>query len=248
MHYRIFGRTGIRMPVFSCGGMRYQQSWDDMPLAEVEAENQRNLEATIRRAVELGINHIETARGYGSSERQLGVVLPTLPRDELIVQTKIAPESDPTIFLRNFGESLQRLKLEYVDLLGLHGINTYELLWHAVRPGGCLAAARQLQAEGKVRHVGFSTHGSLPLILDALRHERDGGFDYVNLHWYYINQVNWPAVELATQLDMGVFIISPNDKGGMLYKPTENLSSYVRRCTPSSSTACFACPAPKFIH
>ena len=120
-----------------------------MPLAEVEAENQRNLETTIRRAVELGINHIETARGYGSSERQLGVVLPTLPRDELIVQTKIAPESDPTIFLRNFGESLQRLNLEYVDLLGLHGINTYELLWHAVRPGGCLASRPATARRGR---------------------------------------------------------------------------------------------------
>ena len=54
MIYRTFGRTGLQMPVFSCGGMRYQQSWSDMPLAEGERENQRNLEATIRRAVELG--------------------------------------------------------------------------------------------------------------------------------------------------------------------------------------------------
>ena len=70
MIYRRFGRTGLNMPVFSCGGMRYQHKWQDVPLAEVPEENQRNLEATIRRSVELGINHIETARGYGSSERQ----------------------------------------------------------------------------------------------------------------------------------------------------------------------------------
>ena len=229
MQYRRFGRTEIRMPVFSCGGMRYQQSWDDLPTAEVDAENQRNLEATIHRAVELGINHIETARGYGSSERQLGVVLPTLPRDELIVQTKIAPEADPAVFERHFAESLERLNLEYVDLLALHGINTYELLWQSVRPGGCLSVARRLQAEGKARHIGFSTHGSLSLICDTLRHEADGGFDYVNLHWYYINQTNWPAIELATDLDMGVFIISPNDKGGMLYRPSDRL---VELCNP----------------
>jgi uncharacterized protein len=229
MQYRTFGRTGLRMPVFSCGGMRYQQSWTDVPLAEVEAENQRNLEATIRRAVELGINHIETARGYGSSERQLGEVLPTFPRDDLIVQTKIAPDADPAVFKRHFTESLERLRLDYVDLLALHGINNYELLWHSVRPGGCLSVARRLQAEGKARHIGFSTHGSLPLILDAIGHEADGGFDYVNLHWYYINQINWPAIERAAEREMGVFIISPNDKGGMLYKPPAKL---VELCQP----------------
>ena len=91
MQYRRFGRTELKLPVFSCGGMRYQQTWDDKELDVVEAENQRNLEATIRRAVELGINHIETARDYGTSERQLGLVLPQLPRDEIIVQTKVAP-------------------------------------------------------------------------------------------------------------------------------------------------------------
>jgi predicted aldo/keto reductase-like oxidoreductase len=45
------------------------------------------LQATIHRALDLGINHIETARGYGSSEMQLGWVLPKLPRDKMIVQT-----------------------------------------------------------------------------------------------------------------------------------------------------------------
>src|SRR5690606_19603820 len=72
MRYRRFGRTELQMPVFSCGGMRYQYKWSDVPLEEVPAENQANLEATVCRALELGINHIETARGYGSSEMQLG--------------------------------------------------------------------------------------------------------------------------------------------------------------------------------
>ncbi|QDU57850.1 aldo/keto reductase [Aeoliella mucimassa] len=229
MIYRTFGRTGLQMPVFSCGGMRYQQSWSDMPLADVEKENQRNLEATIRRALELGITHIETARGYGSSERQLGVILPTLPREELIVQTKIAPEADPAVFEKHFEESLDRLNLDYVDLLAIHGINNHELLWQSVRPGGCLSIARRLQSAGKARHIGFSTHAAMPTILDAIGHQGDGGFDYVNLHWYYINQTNWPAIELAHEHDLGVFIISPNDKGGMLYRPTDKLTEL---CAP----------------
>ena len=94
MLYRRFGRTEIQMPVFSCGGMRFQHKWQDVPLEEVPAENRDNLEAVVSRALELGINHIETSRGYGSSERQLGLILPQVPRDQLIVQTKVAPQAD----------------------------------------------------------------------------------------------------------------------------------------------------------
>jgi uncharacterized protein len=62
MLYRRFGRTELQMPVFSCGGMRYQFKWQDVAESEISDDNQRNLEATINRAVEVGINHIETAR------------------------------------------------------------------------------------------------------------------------------------------------------------------------------------------
>ena len=216
------------MPVFSCGGMRYQYKWQDTPLSEIPADSQANLESTIRQALELGITHIETARGYGTSELQLGQILPHLPREKLIVQTKIAPFADPQEFRRVFEQSLQNLQLESVDLLGLHGINTLDILDYSVRPDGCLAVVRELQAAGKVRHVGFSTHAPTPVILQAIA---TGQFDYVNLHWYYINQLNWPAIEAATQQDMGVFIISPSNKGGLLYQPSQRL---VELCAPLS--------------
>jgi predicted aldo/keto reductase-like oxidoreductase len=86
MQYRRFGRTQLQMPVFSCGGMRYQFKWQDVPAWQISQKNQQNLEATIRRAIEVGINHIETARGYGSSELQLGRILPALPRDQIIIK------------------------------------------------------------------------------------------------------------------------------------------------------------------
>jgi predicted aldo/keto reductase-like oxidoreductase len=214
------------MPVFSCGGMRYQYKWQDVPLSTIPSDNQANLEATIRRSLELGITHIETARGYGSSELQLGQVLPHLPREKLIVQTKVAPVADVKEFRQTVEQSLQNLGLDYIDLLGLHGINNAELLDYSL--GGCLEMARQLQAEGKVRHVGFSTHAPIDVIVKAI--ETDG-FDYVNLHWYYINQVNWAAIEAATRHDMGVFIISPSNKGGLLYQPSQRL---VELCAPLS--------------
>ncbi|MEM8828860.1 MAG: aldo/keto reductase [Cyanobacteria bacterium P01_G01_bin.19] len=228
MQYRRFGRTELQMPVFSCGGMRYQYKWQDLPQSEIPAANQRNLEATIHRAFDLGINHIETARGYGSSEMQLGQVLPQLPREKLIFQTKVSPKKDPLEFRRQFRQSLSFCQLDYVDLLGLHGINNEETLYNSVRSGGCLEEAKTLKAEGKVRHIGFSTHGSTEIITKAIE---TGEFDYVNLHWYYINQWNWSAIEAAKRQDMGVFIISPSDKGGHLYSPPPKL---VELCQPLS--------------
>lgn len=228
MQYRRFGRTELQMPVFSCGGMRYQYKWQDVSLAEVPADNQANLAATIRRSLEVGINHIETARGYGSSEMQLGQILPTLPREKLIVQTKVAPTADPQEFRSHLETSLNYLKLDTVDLLGLHGINTAEILEWAIRPDGCLEVAQEFQRQGRIRFIGFSTHAPTNVIIQACE---TGQFDYVNLHWYYINQRNWDAIAAATRQDMGVFIISPSDKGGMLYNPPQRL---VDLCAPLS--------------
>lgn len=228
MLYRRFGRTELQMPIFSCGGMRYQYKWQDVNWQDVPKENQSNVEATIRRAIDLGINHIETARGYGSSEMQLGAVLPQLPRDKIIVQTKIEPVADPKEFRQTFERSLNYLKLDYVDLLGLHGINNAELLDYSLKPEGCLAEAKKLQAEGKVRFIGFSTHAPTEIIIQAIE---SGEFDYINLHWYYIFQDNWPAIEAASRQDMGIFIISPSNKGGMLYQAPEKL---IQLCKPLS--------------
>ncbi len=221
------------MPVFSCGGMRYQHKWQDCSLDEVPKENQENLENTIRRSIELGINHVETARGYGSSERQLGLILPQLPRDEMIIQTKVGPEENSQTFKDNFYDSLERLQLDYVDLFALHGINNEEVLEWSVRPGGCLEKARELKAEGLVRHIGFSTHAIPELLPEIVGYDDgEGGFDYVNLHWYWIYQRNWPSIEIATRRDMGLFIISPSDKGGMLYQPSEKLVELTKPLHP----------------
>ena len=228
MKYRRFGRTGLAMPVISCGGMRYQFKWQDVDLKEIPADNQKNVEAIIHRAIELGINHIETARGYGTSEMQLGNVLTRLPREKVIIQTKVTPRAAPEEFLKTFETSMKYLRLDYVDLLSLHGINNRETLDWSLKKNGCLAAARQLQKEGRARFIGFSTHAPTNIILETVN---SGGFDYMNVHWYFVNDLNWPAIEAARKLDMGVFIISPNDKGGKLYEPPKKLAGL---CAPLS--------------
>lgn len=223
---RRFGRTQIDLPVLTCGGMRFQHSWSAGD--EVSEANQTKLEATVRRALSLGITHIETARGYGTSEKQLGVVLQHVPRHQYFLQTKVAPSDDPSQFERDVLDSMSRLRASYVDFLSLHGLNDETTMNYALRDGGCLERALELRQRGLVRYVGFSTHAVESVILTGIC---DGRFDYVNLHYYWAFQQNLRALRAAAARDMGILVISPNDKGGRLYEPPEKL---VRMTSPLS--------------
>ncbi|MCP9930242.1 aldo/keto reductase [Cyanobium sp. AMD-g] len=233
------------MPVLSLGGMRFQQSWSDLPPEAVEAESQDRLEATLRAAIAAGLHHIETARHYGTSERQLGWLLPRLPDPRRLLQTKVPPSADPGAFEADLRTSFERLGLTgeagRVDLLAIHGLNTPELLDQTLRPGGCRDVARRWQEAGRIGHVGFSTHAPLPLILEAIASDQ---FDYINLHWYFIRQDNLPAIEAATAHDMGVFVISPTDKGGHLHNPSQRLCELCAPLHPIVFNDLFCLSAP----
>ena len=217
MHYRRFGRTNLSLSAFSLGTMRC--------LADPEIAYQ-----TIYRSIELGINHLETARSYGNSEVFLGQALQReLPRSraELYITTKLLPTSDRAVMAQWIDESLERLQLDYIDCLAVHGINTTEhLAWVT---DGCYPAIAEAIAAGKVKHVGFSTHGSLDLIIKAIETNL---FEFINLHYYYFKQHLAPAIELASKYDMGIFIISPADKGGRLYTPPRQLIDLCQPLTP----------------
>ena len=223
---RRFGRTDLAMPVLSLGGMRFQKSWSDLPAKDIDTQSQRNLQDTLQRAADCGFHHVETARHYGSSERQLGWAIPQVPDSDRILQSKVPPRDDPDEFEEMLALTFQRLGCQRLDLLALHGINLPRHLDQTLRPGGCLEVVRRWQQEGRIGHVGFSTHGPTDLITAAIQSD---AFDYVNLHWYYIDQANAAALDAARQQDIGVFIISPTDKGGHLHTPSQRLRDL---CSP----------------
>ena len=227
MLYRRFGRTDIDMSVFSCGGMRAQQSW--MRSARVSGASQANVEAVVARALAVGINHFETARGYGTSEQQMGKALARHPRSAFVLQTKLRPQDDPATFEAQLEESFALLGVETIDLLSLHGLNRPNCVEQTMRAGGCWASAAKVRRAGRIRHIGFSTHAPTRMIIDLVRSDR---FDYVNLHAYYFFQDNVPAIAAARERDMGVFVISPTDKGGRLYAATDKLRALTAPLSP----------------
>jgi len=227
--YRRFGRTGIQLSVFSCGGMRAQQSWSRA--AKVSEASQANLSAVVARARALGINHFETARGYGTSEAQFGRALAAHPREAFVLQTKLRPGDDPRQFEQQLEESFALLGVSVIDLLAIHGVNTPREAELTLRSGGCLEVLERFRRAGRIGHLGFSTHAPTPLILDVID---SGRFDYVNVHYYYIFQDNRPVLDAARARDMGVFIISPTDKGGRLHQAPAKLRAL---CAPLSPIA-----------
>lgn len=220
MRQRRFGKTNLNLSVFSLGTMRC--------LASPQIFRQ-----TIADAIALGVNHLETAKGYGQSERYLGQALHdlTISRQQIYLTTKLPPTPDRQQMSLEIDRSLTRLQVDYIDCLAIHGINTWEHLEWITQSDGCLSAIQAAMKQGKIKHLGFSTHGSLELILAAIETDL---FEFVNLHYYYFFQRNYPAIARAAAKDLGIFIISPADKGGQLYTPPPKLTEL---CAPFSPLA-----------
>ena len=216
MFYRRFGKTNLLLSAFSLGTMRCLAS-------------EAVMEETVNQAIALGINHIETARGYGKSELYLGNILQKLDRKKLYITSKICPTENVEQMRSQIDESLARLQVDYLDCLAIHGVNTEEHFKIITDPNGCLKAIKEALNEGKIRHLGFSTHGSLELIIKTIQTDL---FEFVNLHYYYFFQRHEAAIALAQEKDLGVFIISPTDKGGMLHTPPETLTQLCQPFTP----------------
>ena len=249
-----FGRTELQMPIITAGAMRFQHTWmpDDLPICirkekVLKSPSQENILRIVRACLQMGINHFETARMYGTSEVQLVHALTQLmeageiQRSDFILQTKIVvrPKDE---FIKLFEQSWQNVKaLGHIDLFAFHLLSKTETVDQLLsEEHELLELARQYQSEGKIRHIGFSTHGSAANIYKLIDSNQ---FDYVNLHYHFfgsyhaegtpvehhgtVSHGNRACVERALELDMGVFGISPMDKGGHLYQPTRQVARAV---------------------
>ena len=242
MPYRRFGRTGLDLSVITLGGMRYANGWGE-PRNQPSAEMIEECRAMVRMGLDAGINLIETAHGYGKSEHCYGIVLSEVPRDRYWLMTKGAPQTaDDT--KRMVEEQLKALRTDHIDLYAWHGINTDGIRATACATGGPVEALHRLRDEGVIGHVGFSTHAPYGVIIDAMA---TGLFSFVNLHYYYFFQRHRGAIDYAGEKDMGVFIISPNDKGGQLFNPSADLRELCAPLTPIQFNARWCLKHPE-IH
>lgn len=138
LEYRILGKTGLKVTTVAYGAMRTTDP------------------AVLERALDLGINLVDTAYVYqgGNNEVMVGNVLKKRRQDAFLC-TKAKPGSKKEL-QRQFETSLKRLQMDYVDILYLHSVNEIDQIHNAE----AMEFFTQLKKEGKVRFIGFSTHNN----------------------------------------------------------------------------------------
>lgn len=147
--FRTLGKTGIRVPVVSMGVMR--------------ADNPNILKA----AYQTGITFFDTAHGYqeGRNEEMVGNFFKDKPRDSFVLATKIHPEKSTSKekFLEMLDISLQRLQMDYVDILYLHAVDDSQYLYNE----DFIQALTIAKEQGKAKHIGFSTHRNMAEMINT---------------------------------------------------------------------------------
>lgn len=242
MEYRRFGKTNLNVSVINLGTMRYKHVWDK-PADEIPKDTVEQCITGLQLALKNGINLIETAHGYTKSEHCLGLVLNNelgIPRDNYYIMTK--GDAFSAAEMREMvGKQLKALKTDKLEFYAWHGINNRELFNKACKKGGPVEELLKMKEEGVIENVGFSTHGPLEIICQAIE---TGLFSFVNLHYYYFFRRNYGAIALAEARDMGVLIISPNDKGGQLFSHPPVLTRLTFPYTPVQWNARFCLSKP----
>jgi len=146
----MLGRTGIEVSAIGLGA------------AMLGSSNTGYAVKVVRRAVELGFNYFDTARGYWDSEIKLGLVLKG-NREKVFISTKTGSRTREEAW-KHIHESLERLQTDYLDNCHLHGLHDAEDLAKRTGPGGALEALIEAREKGLIHHIGCTSHRSEVLI------------------------------------------------------------------------------------
>lgn len=159
MQKRNLGKTGYSVSIFSLGGESTLERLD----RAAEAEK------IINRALDLGVNYIDTAPAYGmgGSESNIGRVM-LKRRKEVFLATKTGDRTyDGT--MRQVEKSLDRLKTDYLDLYQLHDMQTKEDLKRVLAKDGAIKALEQLKSEKVILNMGITGHKDPALLVKAIK-------------------------------------------------------------------------------
>ncbi|MFP4416437.1 MAG: aldo/keto reductase [Fibrobacterota bacterium] len=225
MEYKRYGKTEYSLSALTFGAMRIPFKEEGCSKKKREA-NERNAIETIRAAADLGINHIDTARGYGNSERLVGLGFQEVGRDRFVLTTKIGANTSREDTRRQIDEACGRMQTDHIEIVDVHGINSPESARKTLGESGCARGIHDAIDEGIVSHAAFSSHGEPELIRQTID---SGMFAAVSLLYWYTYQRHAETVAYARKKDLGVLILSPSEKSGMLYDAPEKLR---QTCAP----------------
>lgn len=220
---RRLGRTNFEVSVIGFGGI---------PIGRGGREE--GIKA-VRRAIELGVNFIDTARSYWESEAIVGEAIKGI-RENLIISTKSHLRTRKEV-AEHMETSLRLLQIDKIDIFHMHAIDSEDDLKQRLTAGGALEAIHEARRVGKVDRIGVSGHQP-KVLLSAIR---TGEFDTVMAPYNLRNVEAEKLFDLARELDLGVIAIKPL-AGGFLTVPAEAMQYKV-----TERAVCTAEAALRFV-
>ena len=213
---RRLGRTNAMVTSLGIGGAALSRGYTT-PSSDADAV------VTTNRAAELGIGYIDTAPGYGESERRIGLAFKENPklRSQFFLATKVVfSAKDYTADIhRSVENSLKLMNTDWIDLLQLHSPHCLELI---LESDGPLTVLKDLKEQGVIRGIGVGI-SELDLLLKAIEH---GGFDTV-LTYKDFNLVRQTARDTlfaaSEKHDVAIVLGSPILCGWLSNRPEEKI-------------------------
>ena len=208
MEYRELGKTGMRVSAVGFGALVIQN------------KPEKQAVEVVRKALEMGINFFDTARCYGDSEIKIGKALQGV-RDRYYIATKSLERTKKSL-KDELETSLRNLKVDTIDLYQIHDLRKPEDYDRVMGPGGALEAVLDAQKEGKVRHIGVSSHQPT-LIVKAME---TGYFETVQIPYNIIDyELFQHVIPVANRMNMGTIVMKPF--AGGLFKDASKALRFV---------------------
>lgn len=231
MKYKKF--QGVQLSSLGMGAMRLPVIDDDDGAIDFE-----KAKTIIDTAMEAGINYYDTAYIYhrGMSERFLGGVLSSYPRESFYVADKFNLQANPDYKVQ-FKEQLDRLEMSYIDFYLIHGIQ--DAFLDEVLQNGCIDYFDRLKKEGKIKYLGFSYHGTVEAFRKIVVAYP---WDFVQIQlnyydWYYGDAK--ALYEILVEANIPVMVMEPVH-GGLLASMADHSEKLFYDERPNQSVASWA--------
>ena len=203
---RRLGKAELKVSIIGFGCIK-------LPLVNKEAASK-----ILNRALDLGINYFDTARGYSDSEEKIGLAISDR-RDEFYISTKSHAKTADDM-MRDIERSLKNLRTDYIDIYMCHNLRYPSDYEKVMGFGGAMEALKKAKEEGIIGHIGFSCHRFHETMERGIR---SGDFEVIMISYNILNdELNEERIiPLAKEMDVGVIAMKPLAGGALAAPPKE---------------------------
>jgi len=239
MQYRTMPKSKDKLSVLGFGCMRLASEGEISLRSAIDVETAKR---QIVHAIENGVNYLDTAYPYhrGDSERFLGEHILKDYRDKVYIATKLPcfSISKKEKIEEIFNKQLEKLQVDVIDYYLLHALDGG--MWGKMKRLGIIDFMDRIKHEGKIRHMGFSFHGSHE---DFKRVADEYDWDFAQVQYNILDenyQAGTEGIRYAASKNMGIIVMEPMRGGSLVGKMPESVVEVYRSAPIQKSPADWA--------